>query len=586
MSFPFQPAPVYAGIGSNQVKLGLARTKLRAHLDALIEALRTERYSFWTHWREIAEYLLPRRYKWLITPNRGNRGAPINQRIIDETGVVAWRTLSSGMLGGITSPGRPWFRITTQDASLAEIASVKLWCAEVQSRMLTVMGRSNYYTAKATQYGDLAAFGTAPMLIYDDFDTVIRCYTPCAGEYFVANDNRLQIGTFAREFVQTTAQLVKEYGKENCSQPVQQGYADGGAGLTREVVVYHAIEPNDPSVGDLGTNVLPSHFKWRECYWERGADAGQFLRIKGYYECPFTCPRWDVSENDAYGRSPAMDALGSLKQLQVEQKAKGVGILKHVDPPLLGHISLKNEPASVLPSHITYVQNLNEAGMKPVYQVTPDLNGLINDIVDVRERIDQVFFKDLFMMISQLDTVRTATEIDARREEKLIQLGPVLERNQGESLDPDIDRIYAIMLRNRLLPPPPPELSGQALKIEYISMLAQMQRAASTSGIERLAAFVGNLAAAQPGVLDNIDFDEMIDEYADLLGVNPRVVRSIVQVAQIRNQRAQSQAQQQGLQNSLAAVQGAQTLSQTDVGGGQNALQQILYGPGAMKQAA
>jgi hypothetical protein len=32
---------------------------------------------------------------------------------------------------------------------------------------------------------------------------------------------------------------------------------------------------------------------------------------------------------------------------------------------------------------------------------------------------------DLFRMISELDTVRSATEIDARREEKLVLLGPV-----------------------------------------------------------------------------------------------------------------------------------------------------------------
>jgi hypothetical protein len=64
------------------------------------------------HWREIADYLIPRRYKWLITPNQANRGSPINQRIIDNTGTRALRILAAGMMAGMTSPGRPWLKLT------------------------------------------------------------------------------------------------------------------------------------------------------------------------------------------------------------------------------------------------------------------------------------------------------------------------------------------------------------------------------------------------------------------------------------------------------------------------------------------
>lgn len=567
--------------------LNLTEDQMRSvldHVNNALQALREERMSFWLHWREIAEYLLPRRYRFLVIPNKATRGSPINQRIIDETGVVAWRTLSAGMMSGITSPGRPWFRLTVEDQDLADIPAVKLWAAEVVKRMLTVMAESNYYTAKATQYGDLAAFGTAPMLIYEDYEDVIRCYNPAAGEYFVANDNRLKVAKFAREFTYTISQVVQEFGLENCSANVRATYERGKGGLQQEIIIGHVIEQHDDQGAFAGVN-LAKGFKWREVYWELGS-AGGVLRVKGYYEFPCSCPRWDLVGNDSYGRSPAMDALGSLKQLQVETKAKGVGILKHVDPPLLADLQLKNQPASTLPGRITFVQSVaNSGGMKPVYQVAPDLTGLIADIQDVRERIKEVFFVPLFMMISQLDTVRTATEIDARREEKLIQLGPVLERFENESLDPDIDRIFAIMLRANLLPPIPKELSGQTLKVQYISMLAQMQRAASTSAIERFFAFIGSLLGADPGALDNADVDEAIAEYGDLLGVNPKIIRSALKTAQIRAQRAQQQQQMQAVQLTEAGVQGAQTLSQTDVGGGQNALEQILYGAGG-RQAA
>jgi len=75
-----------------------------------------------------------------------------------------------------------------------------------------------------------------------------------------------------------------------------------------------------------------------------------------------------------------------------------------------------------------------------------------------------------------------------------------------------------------------------------------------------------------------VDWDEMIDEYADMLGVSPKIIMATQKVMQIRNQRNQQMQQQQMLQNSMAAAQGAETLSNTDVGCGQNALQRMIGG--------
>lgn len=547
--------------------------RLREHCDQMITAMRNDRMSWWTHWREIADYFIPRRYKWLITPNQGNRGSPINQRIVDNTGTVALRVLAAGMMSGITSPGRVWFKLATNDSDLNELGPVKLWLSECQKRLGTVFAESNFYTSLATIYSDLGSFGTGVMIIYHDYDDVIRCYNSCAGEYFLAMDERQDIGTMAREFVLTTKQVAEKFGIENCSPSVQGAIQTGGAALTREIKVGHIIEKNsDLIVGAPGMKGMP----WREVYWELGQGTSYVLRIRGFYEKPFISPRWEIVGNDPYGRSPAMDALGDVKMLQVEQKRKAQAIDKHVNPPMVADVSLKNEPATMIPGGVTYVANNNGVGFKPVYEIKPDFSGLAEDIKEVQGRVKTALFNDLFLMISQLDTVRTATEIDARREEKLIQLGPVLERFQNEGLDPAITSVFDIMLRNHLFPPVPQELSGKKIKVEYISMLAEAQKAASTTGIERLSQFVGNIAAVRPEVMDNIDFDEVITEYAEMLGVSPKTITSLVKVQQIRAARNQQEQAQQQLQASGAAAQGAQTLSQTDVGGGVNALQKML----------
>jgi hypothetical protein len=242
--------------------------------------------------------------------------------------------------------------------------------------------------------------------------------------------------------------------------------------------------------------------------------------------------------------------------------------------------NMQNEAANLLPGGITYVPNLAQSGFRPAYLVPPKIEGLMEDIKETQSRIDKCFFVDLFLMIASLDTVRTATEIAERKQEKMLMLGPFLERSQFELINPMIDRIFSIMLRAGLLPPPPREVMGTALDIECVSALADAQKSTATTGIERLVAFVGNLAAAKPEVLDNIDFDETVEEYADLLGVTPKLIVTKEQLARVRDQRAKQMQAQQSAQSAMAAVQGAQTLSETDVGGGQNALQRMVGAPG------
>lgn len=574
-----QPTPAAAVYSRG--KSGAAQNdliELRMQLDQRMGGMRTDRMSWWEHWREIADYLIPRRYKWLITPNQATRGSPINQRIIDNTAGVALRILAAGMMAGITSPGRPWFRMTLDDPDLAKSPRVRVWLDDVAERIRTVLAVSNFYTSLHQMYEDLGAFGTGVLIIYEDFDDVIRCYNSCAGEYFLANSPRMQVDTLYRQFVMTTAQIGREFPIEDTSPTVQEALRNKGAMLSREILVNHAIEPNDKRIaGDLGPKGMP----YREVYWEQGTSNEQMLRMRGFEECPFIAPRWSIVGNDAYGRSPGMDALGDIKQLQVEQKRKAQGIDKMVNPPLIAHPNLKNEPASLLPGGITYDSSIGgeRAGMRPVYEVQPRLAEMLQDIQDCQGRIRSVFFADLFLLISQLDTVRTATEIDARREEKLIQLGPVLERFENEALDPALQRIFGVMLRRGLLPPRPPELRAAGVrmpKVEYISMLAQAQNAALTTGIERVFTFAGNIAAVKPDVLDKLNEDEGIELYTDKLGVMSKILRSDEEVAAMRVARAKAQQTAQTMQVGAAAVQGAKVLSETDVGGGQNALQQML----------
>lgn len=548
----------------------------RTQLDARLNMLDAARLSWWMNWGQCARLFLPRRMRWLVTPNDWNpRGSNINAAILDNTGTQALRTLYAGLMGGLTDPSSQWFSLTLPDADLAESAPVKLWLDEVRVRLLRIMSESNFYSSIGVLFQDLACFGTADMIIYEDFRDVIHCYNPCAGEFYLSQNARLEVDTQFRKFTLSARQMEQQFGKDALSDSVKTMLTTGAGAQDSERVIGHCIEPNDDPGGPKPAGKLP----WREVYWEVGQSGDGVLQERGFHEFPCVCPRWETAANDVYGRSPTMDALGDQKQLQVEQRRKGQAIDKGVNPPVLADNALRNEPMSMLPGGVTYVSNTSQiGGVKPVYEQKINLADMLMDIKDVQQRIENTLFVPLFLTLKGLSqtTERTATEIIQRKQEMLLQLSPMLERVFSEGLDPAVRRIAKIAARAGLLPPMPKEMRGHSVEIQYTSALAIAQRGAGTTGIERLVGFVGSVAGVHPEVADKVNFLEAVDQYNDLLGNSPKLLNSDDIVAQRAQQRAQQQASAAQAQEGMNLVQGAKTLSQAQTGQGQNALQMIL----------
>lgn len=555
---------------------------LRAQLD-------NERTSFLSHWRELAEMTFPRRPRFTVTDT--NRGERRNLKIYDNTATLAARTLRSGMMSGVTSPARPWFRLTTPNPDLAEVSHVKEWLYLTTDRMASIFLKSNLYNILPIVYGDLGIFATSAMGIEEDFDDVVRFYSFPIGCYWIANDSRGKVNTFMRDFRMTVRQLVDKFGTiENgkidwsiFSDQVKQHWMNG----LREtwIDVTHVIKPNP----DYDPKKLDSKYKkFLSCYYESGTSLNvsqyvddtydKYLSEKGYDYFPILCPRWEVTGEDAYGTEcPAMTALGDIKQLQVQEKRIAQAIEKMVNPPMVGPASLKNSKASILPGDITYLSNMqNGEHFKPAQEINFRVTELEQKQSEIRQRISRSFFEDLFLMLANSDRRDiTAREIDERHEEKLLALGPVLEQLNQDLLDPLIEATFNIMLRQGKVPPPPQELQGMELKVEYISVMAQAQKVVGIGGIERFAGFVNQIAAVQPDALDKIDVDHIIDVYADYTSVPPTVVRTEDEVQAIRTQRQKQKQAEASSQMIQQGSQAAKNLSQTDLSS-DNALGKLL----------
>lgn len=564
---------------------------LRQHAESRLVSLTNYRFSWAAHWGLLETYILPRRGIFINatqpTPNSMNRGAAVNQSIVDPTGTQAMRVCAAGLMSGLMSPGRPWFKLKPALFERTDLdAEAEDWFEEVEDRMYTVMGRSNFYDSGAQMFEDLTTFGTGPFIIYEDERDVIRCYTPCPGEYFLASGSSFRVESLYRKFIMTIAQIVEMFGIENCPADVVALWNTKGATLEQERIVAHAIEPNFPVSGygpEVG--VVKGGWPWRELYWVWGTTSARPLSMRGFNDQPHVCPRWATTSNDAYGRSLGMDVLPDIMQLQVETLRKAEAIEKMVRPPLLASMELKNEPSSILPGHLTYVPSLGpDKGMRPVYTVNPQVEHLMQDLMQIQQRVKAGFLNDLFLLLAQSTKDMTAYEVAQRQQEKLQVLGPVIERFQNEFAAPAIKRIFRIMERKRLLPPLPASLQGQPLGIEYTSVLSLAQKAASTAGMERFVQMSTALSQQYPEAHAVLDAGEFLREYGTQLDISKKFVRSQEQVDQIMAQEAKARQAQAGLAAAQQAADVAKTTSEVDLGGGMNAASLMLGLAGAGTQ--
>ncbi|WMX18986.1 head-to-tail connector protein [Escherichia phage vB_EcoP_PAS61] len=461
---------------------------------------------------------------------------------------------------GFTSPARPWFRLATPDPEMMDYGPVKLWLEAVQNRMNDMFNKSNLYQSLPQLYGSLGTYSTGAMAVLEDDEDIIRTMPFPIGSYYLANSPRGSVDTCFRKFSMTVRQLVQEFGLNNVSESVKSMWESGT--YEKWIDVMHSVYPNI----DRDTLKLDSKNKpFKSVYYEVGGDNDKLLRESGFDEFPIMAPRWEVNGEDVYGSScPGMLALGPVKALQLLQKRKSQLIDKATNPPMVAPTSLKNQRASLLPGDITYIDQITgQDGFRPAYLVNPSTADLVADIQDTRQIINSAYFVDLFMMLQNINTRSMPVEaVIEMKEEKLLMLGPVLERLNDECLNPLIDRAFSMMVRKNMLPPPPDAMEGMPLKVEYISVMAQAQKSIGLSSLASTVNFIGQLAQAKPEALDKLNVDQAIDAFADMSGVSPTVIVPQEQVEQARQQRAQQQQQQQMMAMGMAAAQGAKTLSE------------------------
>lgn len=551
-------------------------TKRQRYLRRKTE-LFAELQTWVSEYKEIEAFLAPYRGRF-DSQSDTNKGSRRDQQIINCEPSLDLDVQAAGMQAGLTNPSQQWQQMTTPYRELNELKVVKSWCDEVTREMLRTYERSNAYESLHQFYGDIAGFGTSIIHADEDADDIVRCYVHPAGTYALAQNSKLRVDTCYRELKMTVKQLVDEFGfKETPASNGVSAQVENQYKLRQFdtlVPIIHAIQPNtELEYGGLGARGM----SFSSCWLEVGGDeAAGFLRESGFEEQPFVAGRWSTTGVDTYGRGPGHRALGDIKALQLLERRKLQGVDKMIDPPMVLPEAYRELQVSLRPGSQIYSDGLRpNEGARPALTIHYGAIQAIDEVIAQHlRRIAKALHADLWMFLSQIDAGKmTATEAQLRKNETMLQLGPMLTRFFSEVLRPLNRRIFNMLMRRGRLPPPPRELLGVELRDEYISILAQAQRATRIQSVREFAGFATELGMAQarmgqaPTAMDKLDVDQAMDEYRDMTGAPPSIIRSDDEVEKVREQRAQAEAQAAQMQQAQAGAETAKTLSETDLEG-------------------
>lgn len=501
------------------------------------DSLKADRTSWEALWKDVRDYILPD--AGCFPGDDAREGHKRFGKILDAEATHCAEILAAGLATGVSSPNRPWLRLTTNDPDLDESQDVKIWLSDVESQMLMILAKAEVYNQLYQSYLELPVFGTACTLVRRHPKHVINLENLTVGEYWLADDEYGRINTLYRQFEMSAQQMISQFGYNAVSDQVRSSF-NNGRPFERYPVV-HAIEPRfDRDIEKRDALNMP----WKSVYFE--PDKSRLLEEGGFRDFPALCPRWSVNAGAVYGRGPGMKALSAARRLQQHSDRFDLLTDYATDPPKIYPASNPNIRKQLRPGGVIPIMSPTEADIvRSAWEVKTDPSFLQAQIQQDYQQIRRFFHADTFQMIQAgQGTERTAREILALEQEKIMMLGPVLTRLHAEMLDPMVDNLFAFMVEQNLVQTPPEALEGKELNVEYISVLAKQQMASSEQGIGSFIQSLGMVAQIKPDALDKLDVDKAIDHLADYAGVPPDMVVSSDRVALIRSARAQ-QAQEQ-----------------------------------------
>ena len=509
-------------------------------------------------WQDLADYFLPRSVRFLARTT--NKTPAKNKKIKDSTPLLAVRNFSSGMMSGATSPATNWFKVRIRDYGQEGNYEVKTWCNSVETLFRDIFNSSNLYRVLPSVYKQLGVFGISVLGLINDENTILRCQLLPIGSYRIAKNQKGDVDTICRVYMETAKNLYDKFGEENVSKEVLNAIQSNRYEELFEVV--HFVEPNKDYMPD---SVWAEDKAFVSVYYEFASSENKFLSKSGFDKFPYAVFEAEVNGEDVYPcECPGVNALPDVKQLMSMVIDEGKAVKKMISPTYKGPASLKNKKMIDAPAAFIE-EDENGRGLTPIYEVNPRVLEVDSIIDKLKESIKEIFYNDLFAMIlNTAERSRTATEVNELKEEKMVLLSPLLQQIHN-GLNQIIDWVFQECIQLNILPEAPEEIMGENMDIEFVSTLAQAQKAVKISAMERFTTFTINLAQTlDPALKNKLNANKIVDDYADYANISPEQIVPTEEVEKLKQKEETAQNQQQAIEQVKAGSEIIKNIAGTD----------------------
>ena len=527
-----------------------------------VKQLGQNRQQWEPQWKDIRDYQLPFVGSFDDTPDTTNPGRRRDLHIAQGVAWAAAQVFAAGIMSGLTPPSRQWFKFEFSNSELNENVQAGRVLDERQEIMQSVLSQSNFYNAIHSSYFELP-YGQSPLAVFPDIRKGVRFQSQSIGTYCIDVDGDGRVNTFLRKYPMKLQQIIDQFGIDALPRQEQDKLKAGSVPDNRTRYVYWLVQPNNNAVpGKLGRLNMP----FISLYWMSGSSNEEWLYVGGCEEFPVPTGRYMTNANNAYGYGPGWYAMGDAKMLQTMKKDYLTAVELSVKPPLTVTSGVMAEGVNLIPGGVTKLSNPNDK-VQQLFNVGLDMQHLAEEIIRTEDAIKRAYSADLFLMLDSITTGQmTAREIVERQQEKLQQLGPVVERLQEEYLTPILERTYNILDRAGVFPPIPPDIAElvaqEDVRITYISPLAQAQKMSGLVNIEQAISFVAQMAQIWPESIKAVDPLGTVARYMDMLGAPAKMRHSDEEIQQMIQQEQQAMQQAQQEQQAMQIAQALPGITQ------------------------
>lgn len=498
--------------------------------------LESKRSNFDSHWREVAERVLPSQNEF--QGSNQTEGAKRSEKIFDSTAVLALDRAASAIDSLVTPSSQYYHKLDPEDEDLMEDHEVRLWLDELNKILFRMRYKpvANFSSQAHECFISLMAFGTDIMFI-DDVPGIGAHYKSCPmSEMYIAENQHGIVDLVHRKFPMTARAAFQKWG--NKLPPAILKANEKDPFLKFDFI--HCVKPNkdiDSKKKDHRGMPISSYYI--------AIEGKVMLSEGGYRMMPYAVGRHITAPREVYGRSPAMQVLADIKMLNEMEKTMIRAAHKIVDPPLLLYGDGILSSFNARPNALNY-GGVDDQGRQLVHPMKTGSNLPIGLEMAEQKRksINDAFYITLFQILVENPRM-TATEAMIRAQEKGQLLAPTVGRQQSEWLGAVIDRDIDIAMVNGMIRRPPDSLieAGGGIKVNYTSPLSRLRRAEDGVAIMRTLEQLAPLANLKPEVLDIFDDDAIGREISDINGVPAKIMRTVDMVSAIREQRAAAQKQ-------------------------------------------